>query len=350
MIPWFLQHYLPSVDRIFVYDNCSTDGSAELLAGDERIRVEQFERSGDSFVEDVLHRSNSIWLRSKGTADWVIVVDMDEHLYVPGLAQFLKRCTTDAITAIRIAGFQMVADTFPPAGEPLTQTVVRGIRSEPMDKFCLFDPNAIVATNFEPGRHQAQPAGNIVWSTDAVKLLHYKELGLEYFLNRTAQLRARLLPGDISRGWGDHYRLPDDQLTNMFRDHQARARPLLDVAKDFSVDRVQIEAAGSLISPLADKTNELTFRLPAGCREFWLVLPCDRQLFRGLGVGVSGMRLQSGARKQELPLTDSVCPDGWWRASHRDGAISRWTGERARVVLPAPLKRATRLCISLLAV
>jgi hypothetical protein len=101
MIPWFLQHYLPLVDCAFVYDNYSTDGSVELLSGDERVHVEQFEISGDSFVEDVLRRSDVLWLRSRGNADWVIVVDMDQHLYHPDFRAFLQRCGAEATTAIK---------------------------------------------------------------------------------------------------------------------------------------------------------------------------------------------------------------------------------------------------------
>jgi hypothetical protein len=348
MIPWFLGHYLPLVDRIFVYDNGSTDGSVELLSGDERILVESFAITGDSFVEDVLRRSDSIWLRSKGNADWVIVLDMDEHLYHPDFVEFLKRCSSEAVTAIRIAGFQMVADAFPPTGKPLTKTVVRGVRSEEMDKFCVFDPNAIMATNFSAGRHRAKPVGNIVWSTDVVTLLHYKELGLDYFLNRTAQLKSRLRPGDISRGWGDHYRLSEQQLSGIFRAHQADARPVTGCANNSAVARAHIEIPGSLLAPVVDNGTELCFDLPTGCADFWLVIPSSCALFSGLGVGVSAISLRSGSKRQELPLTDATCAQGWWRASDRGGTTIRWTSGRAHVRLPKPLKRATRLCMSLL--
>ena len=74
IIPFFLRHYLPLVDRVFVYDNGSTDQSVALLSGDERIHVAHFDVTGDSFVEEERWLSDRIWKVSRGSADWVAVM------------------------------------------------------------------------------------------------------------------------------------------------------------------------------------------------------------------------------------------------------------------------------------
>ena len=54
MIPFFIKHYGPVVDRFFIYDNGSTDRSLSLLKGDERIVIRHFDVLGQSFVEEEL--------------------------------------------------------------------------------------------------------------------------------------------------------------------------------------------------------------------------------------------------------------------------------------------------------
>ena len=207
IIPYFLRHYADLVDRFFIFDNHSTDGSVARLSGDPRVRLFQFDVTGDSFVEAERRLSDVMWKSSRGAADWVVVVDMDEHIHHPDLRAHLAMCRRDGITAIQATGYEMIADAFPPADTVLSEAVTTGFRyAESLDKLCLFDPNAIEESHFRAGRHSAAPSGRIVWDeTRSVKLLHYKQLGLDYFIKRTGELRTGLRKGDLRNGWGAHY-------------------------------------------------------------------------------------------------------------------------------------------------
>lgn len=91
--PVFFQSLQQFVDKFFIYDNGSTDGSLQKLQGDERVRVTRWDVTGDSFVEEARVLTDSFWKQSRGSAEWVFVVDMDEHLSPgsPGSSEALHK-------------------------------------------------------------------------------------------------------------------------------------------------------------------------------------------------------------------------------------------------------------------
>ena len=206
IIPHFLRHYDGLVSRFFVHDNGSTDGSVALLQADPRVTLASFAVTGDSFALEEQRRSDRMWQCSRGRADWVIVVDMDEFLFHPDLPAYLRCCRTKGISAIRAIGYDMIADDMPAGGPPLHQVVTRGVRSLGYDKPCIFDPQAIAETRFSIGRHGATPAGRVVWpERPQVALLHFKYMGAEYSDTRNRVLRGGLKPRDHEMGWGGGY-------------------------------------------------------------------------------------------------------------------------------------------------
>ena len=121
MLPFFFRHYDDLVDKYFVYDNGSTDGSLTLLQNHGRVEVSHFEVDGDSFCEVERRLGDTIWQNSD--ADWVIVTDIDEHIYHPNLTAYLQRCTGEGITAIQSIGYEMVSDHFPAENKLLVDAV-----------------------------------------------------------------------------------------------------------------------------------------------------------------------------------------------------------------------------------
>ncbi len=208
MIPYFLHHYRDIVARFFVYDGGSTDGSLAKLAGDERVRVIPWELTGDSVFEAARGLSNACWKQSRGAAEWVFLVDMNEHLFHPEMLDVLRNAASDGATAIKVIGYDMVADAFPGEDQVLAQTVTRGVRMRQLDRMAVFNPDAVLETNFAVGRHAADPTGQIVWETrHPIALLQYERLGTDYVCERNEALLARLRPGDIARNYGLHHRI-----------------------------------------------------------------------------------------------------------------------------------------------
>jgi hypothetical protein len=228
MLPHFFKHYDSLVDRFYIFDNGSTDGSLEMLAGDERIQVAPFETEFDSFVDTELHLSEEIWKASRGVAQWVIVIDIDEHLYHEDLQAYLRLCTERDVTAIQAVGYEMVSETFPDTSSRLCDVVTRGVRMPQWhDKLCVFDPSAVVRTNFTHGRHCASPEGRVRWPTrHEVLLLHYKRLGLEYEIARSAELRTGLRSRDVERRLGVKYLKPPTEIAERTRQLAMLAKPV----------------------------------------------------------------------------------------------------------------------------
>jgi hypothetical protein len=250
MLPYFFRHYDGIVDKYFVFDNGSTDKSIAILKSHPRVEFTHFDVSGDSFVDEERRLSETIWRGSN--ADWVIITDIDEHIYHPNLPEYLRRCTERGVTAIRSIGYEMVSNTVPASVKPLVELVTTGVRSSGHDRLCIFNPRALTATNFNPGRHKAMPEGRVVWSDyREVLLLHYKQLGQRYLVTRSAELSQGLRPRDLEQGWGLHYTWSPARIRENWRALKAAAGPVpglgslkhVDPAKFLEVERT-IERSG----------------------------------------------------------------------------------------------------------
>jgi hypothetical protein len=216
MLPFFFRHYDPFVDHYVLFDDGSTDNTLSQLADRPNVEVRQFIWSdGDSFAFSEQSLSNQCWKETRGSADWVIVTDIDEHLFHPSMLQYLEACSRTGITLIPALGFQMISEDVPGAEEMLCQSRVFGTPWKQMMKPSIFKPSEIEQINFSVGRHTASPVGNVrVPQRDEVLLLHYKYLNFEQTHRRHMQLATKLKAKDIRFAMGHKYRWSRDELRN----------------------------------------------------------------------------------------------------------------------------------------
>jgi hypothetical protein len=227
MLPFFFQHYDKLVERYYIFDNGSQDRSVELLRANPKVILGSFEVQGDSFVEAARHFYNECWKSSRGQADWVIVCNVDEHLYHPDLRAYLSGLPSDT-SLIVPEGYNMISDTYPHAGTPLYEQVQWGARWTILDKPQMFSPNLLDEINFRPGRHSAEPVGHVKTPlTPEVKLLHFKHLGLDYYTRRLGKLREGLRKVDIERGLGTHYCRTNEEKAVSFHTLRREARQVV---------------------------------------------------------------------------------------------------------------------------
>lgn len=211
IIPFFLQHYNGFVDHYYIYDNYSDDATDTLLAAQSNITVRKYD-TGDTF-NDIVHQQikNSAWKQSRGKADWVIVIDMDEFLYHPQMEQFLTQ--NSRITLFKPQGFNMVTNTFPLNDKKLIESVNKGVQNDYYSKSVLFNPHKIINTNYEPGAHDIYPEGIIsILSDPTFKLLHYKNLGIDYVLNRFKLYKERISKINKEQHLALHYETHTKQI------------------------------------------------------------------------------------------------------------------------------------------
>jgi hypothetical protein len=223
MLPYFFRHYDPVVDLYFIADSGSTDGSVRLLRRHRRVVVSRFTRD-ESFVQSATDHYNQCWKPSRGIADWVFVVNVDEHVHRPRLRGFLRACRRQGVSIVVAEGYNMVSSAFPRSARPLWRTIQYGVRDPIWDKPQIFDPAKVDEINFAPGRHSALPSGDVVFArTGMVKLLHYKYLGADYLVKRHAELRSAMPDQDLARGWGYQYAWGEQKNLDELERHRARA-------------------------------------------------------------------------------------------------------------------------------
>lgn len=215
MLAFLFRHYDRLVQRYVVYDDGSTDRTLEVLHANPRVEVRRtrFTETPDSFILSIMPTIEACWKESRGTADWVIVMEVDEHLHHPDMANYLERCRQSGVTMIPALGYQMISPEFPQAGEWLCQTRTMGAPWERMSKVNIFAPDAIESINYTFGRHEVAPTGRVAAPDhDELLLLHYKYMGFERTLQRHAECLARLRTTDLEQRWAHRWSFTPEQL------------------------------------------------------------------------------------------------------------------------------------------
>ncbi len=234
MLGFMFRHYDPIVTRYVVYDDGSTDGSLDMLRAHPRVEILNQEQFQDptSRVLTSLAWAQECWKSSRGQADWVIVTDIDEHLYHPDLGYYLSSCKRNGVTMIPALGFQMLADDVPERDALLCKDLTIGAPWMQMNKLSIFSPDDVTETNYVVGRHTAAPSGNIVLPmADELLLLHYKYVGREATQQRHEAYGLRLRARDDEMSWGHKYRWSAEQLNEDWRMHNVHAVDLAGLAR-----------------------------------------------------------------------------------------------------------------------
>ena len=208
ILPFTLDYYSRICEKIYVYDNMSTDGSDDIYKRYEKVNVIKWD-SGNSF-NDFYNKEikTNGYRKYSRDADWAIICDCDEILYHPNLINLLKYYKKIGVDIPEIDGRDMVSEEFPTYGNELITDLVQ-IGSDTYDAMCkniVINPKKDVFFGF--GAHQSF-CQDCKRSDDRVlKLLHYKFLGKEYVLDIYKKRLDRLSEFNIENGFGVHYNNP----------------------------------------------------------------------------------------------------------------------------------------------
>jgi hypothetical protein len=215
LLGFFFRHYDPWVDRYVVMDDGSNDGSVALLAAHPRVELRRLERvDGDSYVRSHTAMLNSAWKESRGSATWVVLTDIDEHLHVSGRPQaaYLAEQSRAGVTVLPALGFDLNHPTLPAGDGLLVDLVRRGRPRTAYNKLAIFDPDAIDESHVVDGRHRAALTGDVRLPVrDELMLWHYKHLGFERWAEREAIQGTRLGAGDLAEGLAGHFLRSKDE-------------------------------------------------------------------------------------------------------------------------------------------
>ncbi len=220
ILPFTLDYYSRICEKIYVYDNMSTDGSDDIYKRYEKVNVIKWDSGGEINEMNYINIKSNAYKEFSRYADWVIVCDCDEILYHPRLLDKLKFYKDNGITVPRINGHDMVSEVFPEYdGELITEKVKTG--SEVYPPFCkniIFDPKLDV--QYGIGGHSFQCANAVYSNSLELKLLHYKLLGFEYVERIYKSRVERLSDFNKTNKFGEHYfNVPYDYMKRLLEDN-----------------------------------------------------------------------------------------------------------------------------------
>lgn len=220
ILPFTLDYYSKICEKIYIYDNMSTDGSDEIYAKYPKVEVIKWNSNGEINEMNYINIKSTAYKQFSRNADWVIVCDCDEVLYHPRLLEKLQYYKDNGITVPKVNGHDMVSETFPEYdGELITTKVKTG--SEVYAPFCkniVFNPKLDV--QYGIGGHSFQ-ANNAVYSNSPeLKLLHYKFLSVEYVENIYKARAERLSQFNKDHKFGEHYfNVPYDYMNKLLTEN-----------------------------------------------------------------------------------------------------------------------------------
>jgi len=208
MLPFFIKHYRTMFPecRIVVYDNQSTDRTAEI-AKSSNCEVIQYDTNNKISDRKYLEIKNNCWKDSK--TDWNIVCDVDELAHIT--REQLEYESGLGTSIIKFTGWDMVNMSEDPEDISI-DTLQWGEYTHYYDKSIAFDKSKIHEINFGPGCHNATPQGEVKYSLNQYNLLHYKYIGEDYMVNRYKLFHSRLSEDNIKMGWGYHYSEAEEAL------------------------------------------------------------------------------------------------------------------------------------------
>lgn len=226
ILPFMFDHYKRFVNHFTIYDNRSTDHSINIICSRTDTTLVEFDSDGfcDNNHNEI---KNNCWKKSRGHADFVIVCDLDEFLYHPDIKNKLAELKHNHISVVKPVGYDMYCDIYPDyqPGSLLSEQIPNGVRATLFDKCILFDPHSVVEINYKPGAHECHPWGKIKTTADSdIKLLHYKNLGIDWLLERNRLYVQRLSKDNIENEYGIQYLKSEDIITADFQANLQQAK------------------------------------------------------------------------------------------------------------------------------
>jgi len=206
ILPYWLRHYERFAERIFIWEDESTDQTRKILEAHPKVTLLPVEKHG---IDDT-YWVNHLWTRykklSRGMADWVMIVDADEFIYHPRLVEKLAdwKQKNSGPQVAYCHGFLMMHHQFPFTDGQIYEEVNTGVYDALQSKRCIFTPDIYI--RYRPGRHHVvkiQP-DSIERIDKKMKLLHFKFLGEGYFMARCRRNMERMSKQNISYKYHYH--------------------------------------------------------------------------------------------------------------------------------------------------
>jgi len=221
----YLNHHLTFCQRVFVYDNHSTDRTVEIARSfGSRVEVIPF---GDQFLndDDYLKIKNEAW--KKSDADFVIVGDCDEFIFAKDIASIFYRAKMNRVSVIPLKWFDMISDQSVEANRMIHDQIKTGVPNQG-SKNLVFSPELITDINYGYGAHHSKPKGVTKIGNEFLTCLHYKYLGgVEAMISRHEAYKKRLSKNNLKKNLGSHYHFTREQNIEFWNNIKAHSQQVI---------------------------------------------------------------------------------------------------------------------------
>lgn len=216
ILPFILDYYSQFAERIFIWDNMSTDSSLDICQRYANVTVEQFNTGGlvkDKVFQDI---KNNAWKIARGKVRYVGVVDTDEIIYhSEGLDVLLDQAFMMNAGIVKQSKAYTVysANITQPAEDlTLSPTNASVLCGPSGGKVSIFSPE-LREINYKPGAHRLRPKGKNLSEFVGGLWFHYSHvLGAEVMAKKYEDRFARRSRQNKMHDWGSHYSMKYDEI------------------------------------------------------------------------------------------------------------------------------------------
>lgn len=234
LVPYWLRHYETIADRIFIWEDESTDSTKKILSKHPKVIFLPMEKHGDDdgYWTTCLFPQYETY--SRGVSDWVIIADADEFIYHPQILEVLKKAKKQGVQLVKCSGFTMISENPPTTRGQIYDEIKLGLPDQTESKWTIHSPQ--VHIRYGRGRH-VKPLHNrscVLGTETGIKLLHYRYLGKNYFEERDKKIFERnkmvyRFTKEYSRN--EHRTMPDKtrgSALDWFAQHKKEAKNVVD--------------------------------------------------------------------------------------------------------------------------
>ena len=101
-------------------------------------------------------------------------------------------------------------------------------QTSPKAKMNIFKPRMVKEINYYPGCHEAFPAGRVTITEETpIKTLHYRNLGIDFVIERNLRARRRNSEMNRTMGWGVHVDWSEQEWRDIFNDGLCKATRII---------------------------------------------------------------------------------------------------------------------------
>lgn len=213
MIPYVMPYYERlGFDKLYVYDNESTDNTVELLKQYPFIEIRTFKTKGKNNRIQSELKTQFIKKYQNQKDTWLYISDFDEVIYYDGnFRKYLQEKNSQGYTYLNQIMIEPITDKFP--NNLVHKNCEIGHIWKDISggaKMTLFKPYEIKNVSYGPGAHKVNVSSKSILKSlnhQEIKSFHLKYIDYDYCLEQTKFAQLRRSQEDIKRNFGSQYNI-----------------------------------------------------------------------------------------------------------------------------------------------